>query len=63
MTYLESYRELDSIEAIKRKAKDDAWVAMFMGNNPDRMKAIEDAENIAIKEREAIEPTVIERGK
>lgn len=50
MTYLESYRELDSIEAIKRKAKDDAWVAMFMGNNPDRMKAIEDAMNIAIKE-------------
>ena len=53
MTYLESYRELDSIEAIKRKAQNDAWIAMrFMGNNPDRMKAIEDAMNIAIRERE-----------
>ena len=52
MTYLESYRELDSIDAIKRKAKDDAWVAMFMGNNPYRIKAIEDAMNIAIREKE-----------
>ena len=52
MTYLESYRELNSIDAIKRKAKDDAWVAMFMGGNPDRIKAIEDAMNIAIREKE-----------
>lgn len=54
MTYLESYRELDSIDAIKRKAKDDAWVAMFMGNNPYRIKAIEDAMNIAIREKEKV---------
>lgn len=51
MTYLESYRALNSIEAIKEKAIADTKIAIFLGNNPDRIKAIEDAMNKAIAER------------
>lgn len=51
MTYLESYRSLPTVEAIKEKAISDTKIAIFIGNNPDRIKAIEDAMNVAIKER------------
>lgn len=51
MTYLESYRELNSVEAIKEKAISDTKVALFLGGNLDRIKAIEDAMNKAIFER------------
>ena len=51
MTYLESYRSLPTVEAIKEKAISDTKIAIFLGNNPDRIKAIEDAMNVAIKER------------
>ena len=51
MTYLELYRSLPTVEAIKEKAISDTKVAIFLGNNPDRIKAIEDAMNVAIKER------------
>lgn len=52
MTYLESYRALDSVDAIKAKAISDTKVAIFLGGNPDRIKAITDAMNHAIAERE-----------
>lgn len=52
MTYYESYKELGSVEQIKEKAIQDTKVAVFMGNNPDRIKAIEDAMNKAIAEVE-----------
>ena len=51
MTYYESYSQLATIEDIKAKAIVDAEIAMIMGNNPDRIKAIEDAMNKAIAER------------
>jgi len=51
MTYLESYRLLPTVEEIKSKAINDTKVAIFLGNNPDRIKAIEDAMNKAIAER------------
>ncbi len=51
MTYLEVYRSLPTVEAIKEMAISDTKVAIFLGNNPYRIKAIEDAMNVAIKER------------
>ena len=51
MTYLESYRKLSSIEEIIAKAEEDTKVVIFMGNNRDRLKAIEDAMNEAINEK------------
>ena len=51
MTYLESYRLLNSVDAIKAKAIADTKVAVLLGNNLDRIKAIEDAMNRAIAER------------
>lgn len=52
MTYLESYMSLATVEQIKRKVKRDIKVAIFLGNNPDRIKAIEDAMNEAISKME-----------
>lgn len=51
MTYLEAYRSLPTVEAIKEMAISDTKIAIFLGNNPDRIKAIEDAMNVAIRER------------
>jgi len=51
MTYLEAYRLLPTVEDIKAQAINDTKVAVFLGNNPDRIKAIEDAMNKAIAER------------
>ena len=51
MTYLEVYRSLPTVEAIKEMAISDTKIAIFLGNNPYRIKAIEDAMNVAIKER------------
>ena len=51
MTYYESYSLLPTVEDIKAKAIRDTEIAIFMGNNPDRIKAIEDAMNKAIRER------------
>lgn len=50
MTYLESYRRCKTVEEIKKRAILDTKVAIFMGNNPDRIKAIEDAMNQAIED-------------
>lgn len=55
MTYLEAYRSLPTVEAIKEMAISDTKIAIFLGNNPDRIKAIEDAMNEAIRERGANE--------
>ena len=57
MTYLDKYRLLESVEAIKQTAIEDTKVAIFIGNNPDRIKAIEDAVNQAIGERRTDEHT------
>ncbi len=50
MTYYESYKALKTAEEIKEKAISDTKVAIFLGGNADRIKAIEDAMNKAISE-------------
>ena len=54
MTYYESYRDIlrlnGTVEQVKEAAKRDVRIAIFLGNNPDRLKAIEDAMNKAIEE-------------
>ena len=51
MTYYEAYSACRNVEEIKREAIQDTKVAIFLGNNPDRIKAIEEAMNKAIKEK------------
>jgi hypothetical protein len=51
MTYLEAYRQCKSVEEIKEMAIRDTKIAIFLGNNQDRIKSIEDAMNQAIAER------------
>ena len=52
MTYYEIYSACQSVEEIKEKAKQDAKEAIYLlGNNPDRIKAIEEAMNKAISEK------------
>lgn len=50
MTYLESYRKTTSLDELKTIAISDTKIAIFLGNNPDRIKAIEDAMNSVIEE-------------
>lgn len=52
MTYYEAYKACNSVEQIKAMAIQDTEVAIFLGNNTDRIKAIEDAMNKAIRESE-----------
>lgn len=51
MTYYEAYSACQNEEEIKEKAIFDTKVAIFLGNNPDRIKAIEDAMNKAIADK------------
>ena len=51
MTYKESYMQATSLEDLMEKGKKDAQIALFLGANPDRMKAIEDAMNEVAKEK------------
>lgn len=51
MTYYETYSACKTEEEIKERAKRDTEVAIFLGNNPDRIKAIEDAMNKAIADK------------
>lgn len=51
MTYYEAYSACKTEEEIKESAKRDTKVAIFLGNNPDRIKAIEDAMNKAIADK------------
>jgi hypothetical protein len=48
MTYYEAYSTCQNEEKIKEMAIRDTEVAIFLGNNPDRIKAIEDAMNKVI---------------
>lgn len=50
MTYLESYRKTTSLDELRTIAISDTKIAIFLGNNPDRIKAIEDAMNKVIEE-------------
>lgn len=53
MTYEESYRALRTSEEIKAEVKQDIKVAIFLGRNPDRIKAIKDAANKVLMEKES----------
>lgn len=48
MTYYEAYSACQNEVEIKEMAMRDIKVAIFLGNNSDRIKAIEDAMNKAI---------------
>ena len=51
MTYYEKYSACQNEAEIKEMVIRDTKVAIFLGNNPDRIKAIEDAMNKAIKNK------------
>lgn len=51
MTYYEAYFACQNEAEIKEMAIRDTKVAIFLGNNPDRIKAIEDAMNKAIADK------------
>lgn len=51
MTYYEAYSACQNVEEIKEMAMRDTKVAIFLGNNPDRIKAIENAMNKAIADK------------
>ena len=51
MTYYEAYSACQNEEEIKEMAIRDSKVAISLGNNPDRIKAIEDAMNKAIADK------------
>lgn len=52
MKYIEVYRQIDSMEELKERVKEDVGIAIFLGGNPDRIRAIEDAMNERAKELE-----------
>ncbi len=58
MTYYESYSACRNEEEIKEKAIQDTKVAIFLGNNPDRIKAIEEAMDKAIADKEEREDQI-----
>lgn len=51
MTYYEAYSKCITREQMEEAMKHDAEVAMFLGANPDRLKAIEDAANRVAEEK------------
>ena len=51
MTYYEAYSACQNDVEIKEMAIRDIKIAIRLGNNPDRIKAIEDAMNKAIAEK------------
>ena len=53
MTYKESYKQCNTIEELKRMALKDTEIAIFLGANPDRIRAIETAMNERADEIEA----------
>jgi hypothetical protein len=54
MTYYEAYSACKNITEIKKMAIHDTEIAIFLGNNPDRIKAIENAMNQAIKDKQNV---------
>ena len=51
MTYYQIYSQLKSEKELKSMMERDAKVALFLGSNPDRIKAIEDAGNKVAREK------------
>lgn len=51
MTYYEKYQSCNTLTELKEEAVKDTKVAIFIGNNPDRIQAIEDAMNDVAKEK------------
>lgn len=45
MTYKESYKQCNTIDELKQMAIKDTEMAIFLGANPDRIRAIENAMN------------------
>lgn len=54
-TYEEEYRKLPTTKAIMDMAKRDMNVAIFLGSNPDRLRAIQTAVDKVLTERESME--------
>ena len=50
-TYKESYMQLSSLKELTARAIVDTTIALFLGGNPDRIKAIEDAMNEVAPEK------------
>ena len=51
MTYYEAYSLLKSETELKLAMEQDAKVAIFLGGNPDRLNAIEEAGNKVANEK------------
>lgn len=51
MTYKEKYTECKSFEEMERMVKEDVKIAIFLGGNPDRIKAIEKSMNEVAQEK------------
>lgn len=51
MTYYESFSSARNITELCAMVKENTSVAIFLGANPDRIKAIEDAMNRVANER------------
>ncbi len=51
MTCYEKYKAAQDKDDLLDMIKDDAIVAVFLGNNQDRIKAIEDAGNKVAREK------------
>jgi hypothetical protein len=51
MTYKEAYSKARSLDHLKSMVKHDTIIAIVLGNNPDRIKAIEQAMNEITQER------------
>ena len=50
-TYYEVYSKCSTEGELLAKMKDDIIIAVFLGSNPDRLKAIEDAGNKVAAEK------------
>lgn len=53
MTYRERYKQCNTIDRLQEMALEDTRVAVLLGSNPDRIKAIENAMNERANEIEA----------
>ena len=51
MTYYKLYLQSKTETELKSMMERDAKVALFLGSNPDRIKAIEDAGNKVAREK------------
>lgn len=51
MTYKESFMKAESFSQLEKMTKEATSVAIFLGGNPDRLKAIEDALNEVANEK------------